>query len=254
MTTQRTAPALPDLLRYSTSTVGLITTVDARGAVNLMSAEWTHMVAREPPHFAVAFQETNHSTGLVLERGEFGLVLCDASMAGLADFAGSFSGAEMDKSGASGVRLRDPVATGTPVVDGGVLRAECRVVHAIELPGYVLVVGEAVWLEADQEANRDPLVKHGRMYRLGEQIRARAVTVSATPLPGGAVQVCATAQGASRVAVRWTISRGDTPVHTETAGTDLDVVLTQAHLAGTTGALRVARPGYGSASVDLPAP
>ncbi|MDQ3404791.1 MAG: flavin reductase family protein [Actinomycetota bacterium] len=251
MTTQPVV-GIPDLLRYGTSTVGLITTVGSRG-VNMMAAEWTYLVARQPPHFAVGCQLTNHSTDLIVERGEFGLTLCDASMTGLADFAGSFSGVDVDKSAVSGVTLRDPVVLGTPVVDGGTLRAECRVVHVVELPAYRLIIGEAVWLEADERANQDPLVKHGGMYRLGERVRAATVTASATRLPDGDVRVCATAQGAEADKVPWTVSLGDdTPVATSHAGTDLDVVLTLPRPPEPGETLVVARPGYSCARVRLP--
>jgi flavin reductase (DIM6/NTAB) family NADH-FMN oxidoreductase RutF len=211
------------LLRYSTSTVGLITSVGPRG-VNVMAAEWTHLVARVPPHFAVSLQTSNYSTKLIVDRGEFGVTLADSRLASLANFAGSFSGAEVDKSLPSGTRLRAPVTTGTPTIDGGTLSAECRVVHVVDLPGYSLVIGEAVWLTVDPAANADPLVKHGAMHRIGEPIRSMTITASVTRTDDGSMRVCASAQGV-RDDVPWTVGAGDVVLHTELAGEDLDVTL-----------------------------
>jgi flavin reductase (DIM6/NTAB) family NADH-FMN oxidoreductase RutF len=237
------------LLRYGTTTVGVITAVGPRG-VNVMAAEWTYLVARQPPHFAVGLQTTNYSTRLVLERREFGLTLCDASMASLANFAGSFSGADVDKSRVSGVDLRDPVATTTPTVVGGSLSAECRVVHVVDLPGYALVVGEARWLHVDLAANDDPLVKHGGMHRLGEPIRSAEVTAAATRRADGSVRVCASAQGVSGEAL-WSVTDVDGVVlRAEVAGEDLDVVVSVPPGAD---ALVVARADCRSTRVVLPA-
>lgn len=248
-----------NLLQFGTSTVGLIT---ARGqqAVNVMSAEWTYLVARRPPHFAVGCQTTNYTTQLILDRGEFGLTLCDASLASLANFAGTFSGADVDKSRISGVRLRDPVVTMTPTVAAGSLSAECRVRSVVNLPDYALIVGEALWLTTDPLANENPLVKHGRMYRLGEEIRSMAVTACATRCRDGSVRVCAAAQGVDPAQdVPWTVrfrSRDGKPdqlLHTRMGGAELDVVvpLPASPLPGDV--LVVARPDCRPASVPLPA-
>lgn len=254
----RSGVEVRNLLQFGTSTVGLITAV-GQHAVNVMSAEWTYLVARRPPHFAVGCQTTNYTTQLILDRGEFGLTLCDASMASLANFAGSFSGADIDKSRISGVRLRDPVVTTTPTVAAGSLNAECRVLAVVNLPDYALIVGEALWVTTDNMANKDPLVKHGRMYRLGEEIKSMAVTASATRCRDGSVRVCASAQGVDAAPdVPWTVNfrsrdgKPDQLLHTRTDGAQLDVVvqLPQCPLPGDV--LVVARPGCWPASVALP--
>lgn len=247
MTTQ-SAVGARNILRYGTSTVGVITALGPTG-VNVMSAEWTYLVARNPPHFAIGCQISNHSTGLILERGEFGLTLCDASMAPLANFAGSFTGAEIDKSRISGVRLADPVAIATPTVDGGTLRAECRVVNVVDLPDYKLIIGEALHLTVDDESNVDPLVKHGGMFRLGEEILSKAITAAATRLADGSVRVCASVQGAETEEDVWTISLGEIELHSTVEGEDLDVIV---RLPEPGDHLVVARTGCRSARVALP--
>jgi flavin reductase (DIM6/NTAB) family NADH-FMN oxidoreductase RutF len=247
-----------NLLQFGTSTVGLITAV-GQDAVNVMSAEWTYLVARRPPHFAVGCQTTNYTTRLILDRGEFGLTLCDVSMASLANFAGTFSGADIDKSRISGVRLRDPVVTTTPTVAAGLLSAECRVLAVVDLPDYALIVGEALWVATDNGANQNPLVKHGRMYRLGEEIQSMAVTAAATRCQDGSVRVCASAQGVDAAQdVPWTVSfrshdgKPDQLLHTRSDGEDLDVVVQLPRRPLLGDVLVVARPDCRPASVALP--
>ncbi len=98
----------------------------------------------------------------------------------------------------------------------------------VDLPDYALIVGEALWVTTDNVANKDPLVKHGRMYRLGEEIRSMAVTASATRCRDGSLRVCASAQGVDpQRDVPWTVtlhSRDGEPdhlLHTCTADEDL---------------------------------
>lgn len=257
-TSVRPVIEVEDLLRFGTSTVGIITAV-GQHAVNVMSAEWTYLVARRPPHFAVGCQTTNYTTRLILDRGEFGLTLCDTSMASLANFAGTFSGADIDKSKISGVHLRDPVVTMTPTVDAGSLSAECRVFSVVDLPDYALIVGEALWITTDKVANEDPLVKHGGMYRLGEKIQSLVITASATRCPNGFIRVCASAQGISPPRnMPWTVtvhSRGGGPNHllrTHTAGADLDVLVRLPRRPLSGDVLIIARPDCRPARVALP--
>jgi flavin reductase (DIM6/NTAB) family NADH-FMN oxidoreductase RutF len=198
------APARPEpgearvdrnLWKHSTSTVGLVTARHG-DLVNGMAAEWTYFVAKEPPHIAVCVHDDNLTQQLVLEHGEFGVTLCSADQAPIADFVGSVSGRDVDKTSSELVELVAPVATSTPCVAGGVLRAECTVRHVLELPNYRLIVGAVVHAEVDEDASRTPLVKHGGMYHLGEPIVRDRIVAAAELVAGDGdrpeVLVCAT--------------------------------------------------------------
>lgn len=167
-----------NLWKHSTSTVGLVTSRHGAG-VNVMAAEWTYFVAKEPPHVAIGVHDDNLTQELVLEHGEFGVTLCTADQAVLADFVGSMSGRDIDKTSSELVTLVPPVVTSTPRVAGGVLSAECVVREIVKLPNYRLIVGEVVYAEVDEAASADPLVKHGAMYRIGAPIVREAVAVAA---------------------------------------------------------------------------
>ncbi|MBF6062950.1 flavin reductase family protein [Nocardia terpenica] len=244
-----------ELLRQGCSRIGIVSTVGPRGA-NLMAAEWTYLVALRPLHFAIGLQLTNYSTQLIRDRGEFGLTLCDTSLAPVVDFVGHFSGADTDKSRIGGVELREPVVTTTPTLVGGYLNAECRVVSVVELPEYALIIGEAVWTRKDKAADHDPLIRHGGMYSLGQEIRRMIITASATGLDDGRVRVCATAQGADRDRTEpWTITLGSTGrlLHTAKASNLLDTTIeVPAHVPGDR--LVIERPDCRSADVPLPEP
>lgn len=184
-------------LRYLTSTVGLVTSIQGK-QVNVMTAEWSYFVAREPLCIAVSVNAANWSNGRIRDAGEFGITLCDDSQAALASFTGTFSGLDVDKTSCADLELVPPAVLHTPHVRGGVLNAECAVRDIVELPGYTLVVGEAVWVRADDEASRRPLVKHGTLHALGPKLADdRTVVAAGFPDPAEPVlRVAATAYGA----------------------------------------------------------
>lgn len=167
-----------NLWKHSTSTVGLVTSRHGPG-VNVMAAEWTYFVSKEPPHLAVCIHDDNLTQELVLLHGEFGVTLCSADQAVLADFVGSMSGRDVDKTSSDLVTLVPPAVISTPRVAGGVLSAECVVRQCVDLPHYKLVIGEVVYAEVDEDASANPLVKHGAMYRIGGPIVREAVAVAA---------------------------------------------------------------------------
>lgn len=210
-----------NLWKHSTSTVALVTSRRGDG-VNVMAAEWTYFVAKEPPHIAVCVHDDNLTQELVLTSGEFGVTLCSADQAPIADFVGSVSGRDVDKTTSELVELVAPVETSTPCVAGGVLRAECAVRHVVELPSYRLVVGTVLHAEVDEDASRTPLVKHGAMYHLGEPIVRDRIVAAAELVAGeggrAELLVCATgpfvAAGVTEVDVdlvadtgRWSLGR-----------------------------------------------
>lgn len=205
-------PAVPlmddyRVLRYLTSTVGLVSARGSDDFLDVMAAEWTSFVARNPLHIAVGIQTHNLTHDLITESNEFAVTLCDVRLAGVAELCGTFSGRDVDKTSSDSLRMQGPRVGGVPHVAGGVMNAECTVRCAVPLPGYTLFVGEAVWWQVDDERAQHPLVKHGQMYELGAALAAREVCTSVRRL-GDSIIVAATAHGAPR-AGHWRVQIQD---------------------------------------------
>jgi flavin reductase (DIM6/NTAB) family NADH-FMN oxidoreductase RutF len=185
-----------DLWTMATTTVGLVS-VRCPGGVNVMAAEWTYLVSKRPPHVAVVLADGAWTPELIGAAGEFSVTLCAASQAALADFVGSMSGREIDKSGCTGLVLEAPTVTGTPWAGGGVVAVECLVRQVVPLPGYRMFVGEVV-AEHRPSVPAQPLVKHGGMYALGERLPYGRVVCAAQVLDPYAarLRVAATGGGA----------------------------------------------------------
>ncbi len=192
-------------MEHLTCTVGLIS---ARHGTrfDVMAAEWTSFVARDPLHIAVAVATSNLTHELLGKHGQFAVTLCDTSLAATADLCGTFSGRELDKAGSAAVPLSPPTVIDVPHVTGGVLNAECVVRHVVDLPGYGLFIGEAVWVQVDEERSRHPLVKHGRMHELGPELaRGQQVCVAVRLVEPGLLTVGAVVHAAPPGQGEWTL-------------------------------------------------
>lgn len=175
-----------DTWKYLTTTVGLVVT-NYRNHVNVMAAEWTYFLNKNPLYVAVALSRKSITRTLIGQIGEFSVTLCSDSQAEIADFVGSFSGDEIDKASCTLLDLQTPVATSTPWIPGGVAAFECAVKRVVQFPDYKLYVGQAEAIHRDAE--RRPLVKHGFMHSLGERLEKTAVVGAAQMLNDEAQQL-----------------------------------------------------------------
>ena len=168
------------LWKRASTTVGLVVVAgNDPTRFNVMAAEWTYVVAKEPPHIAVVLCEGTFTRQMLECASEFSVTLCSASQAALADFAGSFSAYDIDKTSSEDVVLAQPSVTRIPWVTGGLAGLECVTRQRVELPGYLMVIGEVVADHAEPDRATDPLVKHGRMYSLGPALVRDAVVAAA---------------------------------------------------------------------------
>jgi flavin reductase (DIM6/NTAB) family NADH-FMN oxidoreductase RutF len=169
-----------DLWKSLTTTVGLVSALH-RGGASIMAAEWTYFLNKNPLHVAVALSRRSATRDLIGGSGAFCVTLCSESQAEIADFLGSFSGCDIDKSSAAALDLRAADVIGARWVAGGLAAFECLVRQTVATPDYQVFVGEAV---AFNHGTTDrPLVKHGPMHALGPRLELTAIVAAANLLP-----------------------------------------------------------------------
>ncbi|GAB2948313.1 flavin reductase family protein [Streptomyces heilongjiangensis] len=180
-----------DLWKRLTGTVGLVVARRDAELVNVMAAEWAYFVNRTPLYAAVALGPQAVTRDLIAQTGGYSLTLCAQDQAELADFVGSFSLADVDKTTSELLDLGAPAVTDTPWVRGGVVALECELRHVLALPVHRLFVAEVVAAHLPTTPAR-PLVKHGPMHGLGPALRAGRVVVGVRRDPAGVLTVAAT--------------------------------------------------------------
>lgn len=168
----------PGLWKMTTTTVGLVTTRLDDG-VNIMAAEWSYFVNKNPLYVAVVLNPNAITRGLLAEQEEFSVTMCSEDQSEIADFAGSFHGDVLTKAGSDLFELGEPDVIGTPWVRGGLVSLECRLRETVELPVHRMFIGEAVAAHVPESSSARPLVKHGGMFALGEPLRRQAVVAAA---------------------------------------------------------------------------
>ncbi|MFF7651720.1 hypothetical protein ACFZCY_18725 [Streptomyces sp. NPDC007983] len=90
---------------------------------------------RTPLYVSVAHSPRADTRAALEAGGEFGLTLCSAGQAALADFAGSFSTPDVDKSAGELISFGQPAGTATPWTQGVAVPAlECDEWHVWLLP------------------------------------------------------------------------------------------------------------------------
>src|SRR6266571_175128 len=149
---QHDAGQISGIWKSLTTTVGLVSATHRENA-SIMAAEWTYFLNKDPLYVAVALSRRSLTRDLIGGSGAFSVTLCSESQAEIADFLGSFSGRDIDKSSAETLDLRAPAVIGARAV----------AVH----PG----------------AGRRPLVKHGPMHALGPRLELSAIVAAANLLP-----------------------------------------------------------------------
>jgi len=161
----------------------LVSTVDAEGRPNLMTASWAGIVSKTPPLMAVSFNRGRKSYLNLQQTGCFVVNLVPSNLAVVADFCGVRSGRDLDKLSLSGLDLTAAEQVAAPLIKQSPLNVECRFEREVELGDYRLVLGEILQIHAAEEAFRqhpqgdarvfDPLVYLGGIreyWGLGEKV------------------------------------------------------------------------------------
>ncbi|MEW2547614.1 flavin reductase family protein [Streptomyces sp. NPDC047002] len=160
-----------------------------------MSAEWSYFVNKDPLYVAVVLGPSSDTRRLLTAGDQFSVTFCSEDQAELADFAGSFSTTDIDKTTSELVTFGEPEVTDTPWVKGGLLALECELRDIVPFPVHQMFVGEAVAAHVPPTSG-PPLVKHGPMYTLGAPVQRTAVVAAAQYIDDETIRVAATGPAA----------------------------------------------------------
>lgn len=161
----------------------LISSLDASGAVNLMTASWAGIVSKTPPTMAVSLHHSRKSYANISRQGEFVVNMVPASHAVEADFCGVRSGDQLDKGAICGFHFEPSEHLSVPLLAESPLNLECRLVKEVGIGEYRLLLGEILQVHAVDDAFHedgsietpqfDPLVYLGGIreyWSLGERV------------------------------------------------------------------------------------
>lgn len=161
----------------------LVSSVDAAGTVDIMTASWAGIVSKTPPTMGVSLHKGRRTYENIRATGCFAVNMVPASLAVEADYCGLRSGREEDKVQGAGLTLAPAGLIAAPLIDDCPLSVECRLSGEVELGDYRLLLGEILEIHAAESAFLadgtmnprafDPLVYLGGIreyWNLGEKV------------------------------------------------------------------------------------
>ncbi|MCB2155038.1 flavin reductase family protein [bacterium] len=130
--------------------VYLVGTYDLEGRPNIMTVSWGGIVCSRPPCAAVSLTKRRHSFEGMEHNKEFTISVPSVDQAKAADFAGLFSGRDVDKFAKAGLTPVRSEHVNAPYVDECPLVLECRLLRTIELGLHTQFIGEILDVKADE--------------------------------------------------------------------------------------------------------
>ena len=155
--------------RYFTTGISLVTSFGPHGQ-NVMAAEWTMQISYKPMLIAVFIHEDSATFENIKKTKEFGINVSSEGQTMAVNIAGGYSRREIDK-----LKVKDSFEflpsrkIKSPMIDGCIINAECKLVTMKKLGDHTMVVGKAVTILYDE--TKKPLIYHsGRYFRIGSII------------------------------------------------------------------------------------
>ena len=159
----------------------LVTSQDAAGRANIMTAAWTGNLSSDPVTVSVSIRPERYSHGLIRETGEFVLNLTTRKLAFATDYCGVRSGRDEDKFCALHLTKSPSGEVSVPSVAESPVSLECRVKDILPMGAHDVFIGEVLAVSVDEayldEAGRFDLAKaepiaycHGQYFCLGEPL------------------------------------------------------------------------------------
>jgi len=122
----------------------LVVARDGRGKANLMPAGWGMICSGNPPMVGVAIGHRRYTHRCIEETGEFVFAWAGEGQADLVEYAGSHTGAEVDKFQELAIPTAPPAVVNVPLLAEAAANLECQLRQAIPTGDHTLFVGEVV--------------------------------------------------------------------------------------------------------------
>lgn len=124
--------------------VVLVVARDGQGKANLMPAGWGMICSGNPPMVCVAIGHSRYTHRCVEETGEFVFAWAGEGQAELVEYAGSHTGAEVDKFQEFAIPTAPAAVVNVPLLAGAAANLECKLSQAVTTGDHTVFVGEVV--------------------------------------------------------------------------------------------------------------
>ena len=148
---------------------------------NIITIGWTGILATKPPKTYISVRPERHSYGILKERGEFVINLASRNLAYETDFAGIYSGKNVDKFKKLGLTKLKSEKVACPTIAECPVAIECRVSEVLPMGTHDVFVADILSVscrqdivDADGKADFSLAnllaYAHGEYYALGDRL------------------------------------------------------------------------------------
>lgn len=130
----------------------IVSSIDAAGEVNLMTASWAGIVSKTPPTMAISLNKGRKTYENICHSKEFVINMVPAKLAVEADYCGIRSARQSDKLTDTRLTVEPAELVAVPLLAESPLNLECRFIKEIELGDYRLILGEVLQVHAVEKA------------------------------------------------------------------------------------------------------
>lgn len=124
--------------------VVLITSCNATGRPNVMTAVWHTPLSHDPPLVGISITQTRYSHSLIQATGEFVINIAGQQMARAAEICGNRSGTTCDKFALANLRVEAARSVRAPALADALGYLECWVVNQVPCGDHTLFIGQVL--------------------------------------------------------------------------------------------------------------
>lgn len=126
----------------------LVTSCDAAGRPNVMTAVWQSPLSHRPPMVGISIAPERYTHRLITAVGEFVVNVVDESFATAVELCGDVSGVQTDKFVLAHLEVLPAARVRPPLIAGALAHLECRVAQSVTCGDHTLFVGEVLYAQA----------------------------------------------------------------------------------------------------------
>ena len=158
----------------------LVTVGDADNP-NVLTVAWTGILSTSPPRLYISVRPSRHSYKYLKERGEFVVNVPSAAMARATDYAGTYTGAKVDKFKKCSFTKIASKEVSSPTIKECPIALECRVFQVIESGTHDIFLADILNVSCNEDiVDKDGKIcyekagllayAHGEYFALGKKI------------------------------------------------------------------------------------
>ncbi|MEM2109797.1 MAG: flavin reductase family protein [Candidatus Odinarchaeota archaeon] len=132
--------------------VWIVGSYDAESKPNIMAVAWSGICSSKPPCVTVSLRKATYTYHNIKARKAFTVNVPSKDFLWQSDFAGIFSGREVDKFASTGLTPVKSDLVDAPYVKEFPLIAECKLIQTHEVGIHTMFIGEILDIKVDEHA------------------------------------------------------------------------------------------------------